>query len=282
MNISVVIPVGPGREKLLAYTLKGLSEQSVLPHEVILASNEPLAGIERPDNLTIRTVVSKQALNTGAVNRNRGAALARGEFLFFIDSEVVLNPETVAAYAEDLTEFPMRAIAGPYHKLGELSPDEDWHIFHSGKINFTALNRVAHIHAFNWTPGSALDRRLPWNIVRSKNLYCDYSKSLLLFGGNLIMHRNLFERAGGFWEELNMGEDGAFGVALCESGSVWSFEPRAFGYHIWHPIGAWHDWEPVRQKLMERFHSKPGQIGRMDTDWGWPWEEGRCSLPGSE
>jgi hypothetical protein len=179
--------------------------------------------------------------------------------------------------------FPMRAIAGPYHRLAKMTADEDWHVFHTKEINFGSLKRIVHVQAAMWADGSQLDRRLPWDIVSPKNLYCDYTKCLLLFGGNLIMHREVFERTGGFWEELNMGEDGAFGLALCESGSVWSFDRRALGYHVWHPIGAFHDWEPVRQKLMSRWHSKPGFIGEMNVNWGWGWEEAKgCVLPANE
>ena len=263
--LSVIIPVGPGRLEHLTWCLAFLEKQTYRDFEVLVVENagEDLSPAVREISRPIKILCQgQQAPNLGAVNRNAGAAMADSDFLLFLDVDVLLHPKALSYYAEDFRNFPMRAIAGPYHWTAPLEVVGDW----------DALSLIADEGIEKEKgPRVAFDTRLPWECVSPDSLYCDYYKSLMLLAGNMAIHRKVFQCAGGFWEDLSNGIDGAFGVALCQSGHVFSFDRRAVGYHLYHPAYEWVDFTETRQKLIERFHSDSSWIGQMK-NWGWPWQ----------
>lgn len=88
--ISVIIPTGD-ESKIPKSTLESIEQQKTA------------------DKFLIETITM-----TGPdvqVNRNRGAALARGDFLFFCDEDVTLHPQCLEIMYDALTEFPDASFA---------------------------------------------------------------------------------------------------------------------------------------------------------------------------
>jgi peptidoglycan/xylan/chitin deacetylase (PgdA/CDA1 family)/glycosyltransferase involved in cell wall biosynthesis len=145
--------------------------------------------------------------NAGAARaRNRGAALGRGEFLLFLDDDMLAAP--------DLLE-----------QLGRL---------HLGGADAV----LGHIPVAPGSPASFLSRGLEeWAASRLQRLR-DASAQLTagdLLTGQLSVRRSVFEALGGFDERFTAGgafggEDTDFGRRLFAAGYRVEFAPQAISY----------------------------------------------------
>lgn len=95
-QVSVVIPVGPGHERLVEIALDSLEAQTFRKWEAVLAWDAP--GEPTPDFLTaypyVRLAGQSQGAGAGAA-RNRGAAAARAPLLLFLDADDWLVPQAL-------------------------------------------------------------------------------------------------------------------------------------------------------------------------------------------
>jgi glycosyltransferase involved in cell wall biosynthesis len=220
--------------------------------------------------------------NLGAVNRNVGARLASGEFLLFIDSDVLLNPRALEYYAEDFTGFPNRAIAGPYHWCPPtpITPKDvrDWdtlsaRMFALLQKSKDEIRQTEAGKRFKLDHNIGMDTRKAWTCgAHQDDVYAgEYSKALELLSGNMAISAKVFWEVGGFWEEISRGIDGAFGLALAQSGHCWSMDPRTYGYHAYHDRHDFGELPDPFPKIIARFHTDQSWIGKMDRSKGWPW-----------
>ncbi|HVS12163.1 MAG TPA: glycosyltransferase, partial [Planctomycetota bacterium] len=113
-TLSVIVPFHDGADRLRA-CLSGLASSSA-EHELILvddASSDP-AAIELARSSGARYV--RLDTNRGpAVARNAGARIASGEILAFVDSDVVVQPDSLAKLRAVLTLEPdVGAVFGSY------------------------------------------------------------------------------------------------------------------------------------------------------------------------
>lgn len=272
MLISVIVPVGDGREANLANTLKALGNQLYRNFEVIVSHDGDSALVydvvkKFPDQDRAFYIRNQSlAPNLGAVNRNHGAKFAHGDFLVFVDSDVLLPPHALETYAEDFTNFPYRAIAGPYHWLPPMEDVEtkidNWEAFVSEAREAIAREATHGYHGHN----VGFDTRDVFEQEQGDILHNGYPRCLNLLSGNLAIHRALWQDAGGFWEKLSNGIDGAFSMALVQKGRVFSFDKRTEGWHQYHDRASWLNTEEVarsRKLIMDRFHSDQSWLGQM-------------------
>lgn len=105
-RVSVVIPVGPGHEKLVIDAVESVMSQTYPEWEIIVVNDtgkkwkegfaHPLAGAQ------YAKLIETNKVGTGAA-RNAGAKVAKGEFLVFLDADDMLLPpalEMFLAYHE--------------------------------------------------------------------------------------------------------------------------------------------------------------------------------------
>jgi GT2 family glycosyltransferase len=166
-----------------------------LAHEIILVDDgstdgtrEWLATLTDPP---FRVVLNEKNLGYAAAN-NRGAALARGEFLALLNNDLVLTP----GWIEPMLDLHARL--GPRAGLiGNVQLDA-----RTGALDHTGIfinhkGKPEHDH----TPSSALHRRIrKWRIVD------------LVSGACVLISRELWQKLGGFDSlYINGGED----VDLC-------------------------------------------------------------------
>lgn len=118
--ISVIIPVYNG-SKFLKRCLDALRQSAYQSYEIILvddASTDHSAAIGRAGGAKVLQL-SKQSGPAAA--RNYGAQQARGDVLFFVDADVLVQPESLTRIATDFTENPdVTAVFGSY----DLEPAE--------------------------------------------------------------------------------------------------------------------------------------------------------------
>jgi glycosyltransferase involved in cell wall biosynthesis len=281
--ISIIIPVGDGRDDNLDLCLYALRLQTYGDFEIVVAADgdHGVAGVlySHRNHIPITYYHRRRDThNLGAVNRNVGAKLARGQFLLFIDSDVVLNPRALEFYAEDFRDFPQRAIAGPYHWCAPMrvwrDDIQDWERFAAQAMDLmTKPKAELDPLGFKLNHNIGLDSRKAWTEgAHPEDVYsADYPRALMLLSGNMAISRQLFEYAGGFWEEISRGIDGAFGLALAEAGGSYSFDPRCYGLHLYHDRSDFAKLPDPLPKIIERFHQNPSRIGRMETGGTWPW-----------
>ena len=259
MSISVIIPVGAGREDNLRLALYGLSLQSYRDFEIVIVTND--------EKLELGYYVPNDKPNLGAVNRNRGVEIAKNDRLVFIDSDVVLHRDALLYYEEGFDNFENRAILGLYHWLPPMTVTEEdikeWDRFIGADLPLTKPPPYRHNVGRD-------GREQFFELTHQDRLYCDYKRSLSCLSGNMGISRACFEHAGGFDEELPRGVDGAFGMALCSAGHSWSYDKRIVGGHLYHER-----YMPAMEldpfpRIIARWHSDNSWIGKCT--WGKTWE----------
>jgi len=277
-TLSVVIPCGAGREENLRAVLYWLRFQTVQPKEVIVATNveiqREIFSLVPTCGVTWLRRGQPQERGSVAKNRNAGTASAIGTHLIFTDSDVILRPDALAHYKDAFTKFPNRAIAGLYHWLPPGVNPMRWEPTEEGfddgvEDAITGAVGKSFSHNVGW------DGRLQaFQTTHPDRMYCDYGRALGLLSGNMGISQKCFWGAGGYWEELDFCEDGAFGLALVQAGFNISFSKDVIACHMFHPrhpnIQALS--ERAMKLIIERFHNDDSWIGKMDTTGGAnPW-----------
>ncbi len=249
---SVVIPTC-NRLGNLAVTLQAIQNQSLSSgeFEVIVSDDASIDGTEDviadgmvdgrfPKFKYIRAF--KKELWNASRPRNFGAKVAErdSEFFVFLDSDVVLNPDALGHYLDDYRRNPDRVVIGPYdwlppQRVAPLDVTVRW----DQLINGT-LPRPESIRGGLGDIGPDM-RKASFNKAKSPDdLFGELFDGLACFGGNLMVPKRIFWKAGGYDENIFCGcEDGDFGLTLWEMGVKFSYDVRTQGYHVWHERSAY-------------------------------------------
>ena len=240
--ISVIIPCH-NRKKNVELALTALKIQS-LPKdkfEVIIVDDgsddktNELVDIFK-NELTLKYAwINKKIAWNASRPRNFGAKLAEQETeaYLFLDSDIILNCEALQYYWEDFQKNKDRVVIGPYNWLPpqKVSPKDIEERFDDivlGNLDrFQPPGRIGHV-------GQDV-RMVSFDKGTPDDLYNEIYDGLACFGGNLLVPRNIFWKAGGYDEETHCGlEDGEFGIRLWKHDVNFSFDKRCLGYHVWH------------------------------------------------
>ena len=237
--ISIVIPTlreGPFLERTLK-NFEGLQ----IPHELIITdggSTDETLDIAR--RYTEKIVIwGEQRRQTFGEAKNSGAALATGEFLVFIDADVII-PEPQKFFEEILK------------------------IFENNKLVATTVPLKPYIENRSWTD-SFFSAPLNWFYIISNNIFHSGNSS----GEFQMVRAEAFRKIVGFSEHLAAGEDNELFRQLATLGRTMSYwklcvrhslrRPHKLGwlrtYFIWiknglsvalHGRAAYKEWSVVR------------------------------------
>lgn len=120
--VSIVIPVY-NHATYVGQAVKSALAQTLAPLEVLVLDDGSTDGsaevVEAIKDPKLRLVRLEHAGAPAA--RNRGVAEAWGDFILWLDSDDVLEPGTIQAYAETLAEFPKAEVL--HGKLTVTYPD---------------------------------------------------------------------------------------------------------------------------------------------------------------
>ncbi len=207
--------IAHGRHEHLRRQQRSLTTGTRRPDDVVVVAMDDL-GL---DALTDGHVVHLDARPSGlplAAARNAGAraAIERGaEVLVFLDVDCLAGPDLVAAYDETVTAHPGTVWSGPVTYLPE-GTDE------------AGLDRPWLLDA----PHPARPAPRPGELVHGADPDLFWSLSFAL-------HREAWERAGGFCEEYAGygGEDTDFAQQATARGLDLGWVGGARTYHQWHP-----------------------------------------------
>lgn len=239
-KISIVIPTlreGPFLER----TLKNFDTLTI-PHEIIITdggSNDETLEVARKYTNKI-TVWEDPRRQTFGEAKNSGAALAKGEFIVFIDADVII-PEPQKFFEELLPYFEKHP-----KLLGTTAP----------------LKPFIENHSF---ADAFFSAPLNWFYIISNNIFHSGNSS----GEFQMVRAEAFRKIGGFTEHLAAGEDNEMFRQLAAHGRTMSYwklcvrhslrRPHKLGwlktYSIWinngisvaiHKKAAYKEWTVVR------------------------------------
>jgi glycosyltransferase involved in cell wall biosynthesis len=176
---SFVVPVRNG-EKTLAETLHSLLEQTSPDFEILVVDNASTDGTRAVARRFhgVRYVYCGKPGRSRA--RNRGAARARGEYLAFVDADVILDPDWLANVDRELARIPFDAIATRIEPIASRS---------------SALDHYRHFFGHWKSQGTFLS-------VRSRR-----GAHPLINTAACAIAKSAFLRVGGFDESLRRHED---------------------------------------------------------------------------
>lgn len=210
MKISYVIPAY-NEEKYIGQCVRSILDQShAADFEVIVVDNnskDRTAEIVRTQFPEARLV--REARQGMTVARNRGAKESTGDFLVFFDADVVVPLNWEGRMLEHFSrELKLVGLSGPY-RFYDLPQKYKFVEF----ISFRILQPFV---------GEFLLRKV-------------FKKGALWNGGNLAVKKNIFDRVGGFAEDIVFyGEDSDLArkmikegdIAFLQSAWVWSSARR--------------------------------------------------------
>ncbi|MGF1518693.1 MAG: glycosyltransferase family 2 protein [Nodosilinea sp.] len=113
LSISVIIPVHNGGESFRR-CLASLRQSSRQPDEVIVVADGDTDGSWEVAKTFGARVFRYDAAGGPARARNRGAAMAQGDILFFVDADVTLSQDTILSVEAAFKDVTLAALIGSY------------------------------------------------------------------------------------------------------------------------------------------------------------------------
>lgn len=137
--ISVIIPIY-GRLHLLQTTLNSLLHQTNQNFEVVIVDD----GNDQPIQLKryhtpLKTKLLRQKHTGANVARNFGAKAATGNFLLFLDADIILTPEALESFQQTLEAHPEASYVYSSFKFG-------FKTFKLWPFNAEKLRQMPYIH----------------------------------------------------------------------------------------------------------------------------------------
>ena len=197
------------RGESLARMLEELAAQSVERgrFEVVVVddgSKDPAAPFAKPFEDRVNVRVIRQANGGVAAARQRGAREARGRILCFLDDDMVLHPEYLAAHLAVHGDRADRVV------MGRLRADAN----------------IAEMPLFERFFAHMLERFADeWTSGKTK-LRGDW-----LYTGNVSMPKELFLQVGGFDADFRRIEDAELGVRLEKAGAEFLCTNEGYSIH---------------------------------------------------
>ena len=229
-SISVIV-VNYQRAKSLDLCLWGLEQQTV-PYELIVTDDGSTDESARVAVHHQATLITAPHQDWGiAPARWRGAQVATGDLLVFVDSDVVLAPWSLEAYRVAYMRNPNRALGGYCKFLPAMEiTTPEWTRLWQEDYEKVELNQ-GHI-AISKDPREAKGQMY---------LFADpdqtWPQPFSLISCNMAVPRHVYEDVGGWNRTLTgRGEDGEFSLRLALAGHQFSYLIEAQGVHLAHPV----------------------------------------------
>lgn len=235
-NVSLIVTTY-NRPEALNAVLRSIQRQSIPPHETIIVDDGSDAHTEKiiaqyNDNIrNLRHIWQEdQGFRAGRV-RNLGIAFAQGDYLIFVDGDMILHPQFVVDHIKQAQKGQF--IQGTRITLGAKATERYLHNpFTIRFYHFNHLKRIKYSIRSVW-----LSKLFSKNIV---------DKPLRIHGCNQSFWKQDLLRVNGFDERYHeySGEDGDICARLLASGIV---ELRlrflALAFHLYHDPNA--NWSKI-------------------------------------
>jgi len=183
------------------------------------------------DRLTIHYLYAPDQGYRVAAARNRGASIAIGDILVFIDSDVLLEPTALERHRDRHARGTDLVVIGRREEFRDVETRGEWIANRLGEA--VREGRLREVCREIGLAGDLRDGkyREMGDLTSSP---CPWS---VFFTNNVSVGRVCFNRVGGFDEDfISWGiEDVELGYRLWRNGCRFEYEPEALGYHHPHP-----------------------------------------------
>jgi glycosyltransferase involved in cell wall biosynthesis len=210
--ISVVIPVGPGHERLVGDALDSLEAQTFRRWEAIVVWDQPSAPPKSLKNCYPYVRWAETGGNRGAgASRNAGRLQARAPFLVFLDADDYLHPDAFTDFVDAwnkqegivYSDYVGRAIIGD---VGALAPALRERVYqHDGKTG----EAVIGYRAAEYDVGRAQEQPDPANPYLWCNVTC-------------LVPVAWHDEIGGFDERMRSWEDVDYHWRMAKAGKCYT------------------------------------------------------------
>lgn len=200
MRLSIIIPARE-EEATIARTIAQFKHALSIPHEIIVSdarSHDRTVAVARETAHVV--VVFDGERHTAGIGRNDGTKVARGEYLAFVDADVVI-PDPEAFFARALAHFEDERVVGVCGPQRAQPAVETW----ADRLSFGLLN---------------LTLRIQNNLLHKGEAS----------GKFMLVRRSAFDMVHGFREDLVTREDGDFFYRLSRVGRT-IYDPSLLVYH---------------------------------------------------
>lgn len=206
MNLSIVIPTYNGSHKILN-ALHALESQTFQDFETIVVidgSTDDTVGKLKEYNTTLKSLTVVHQENKGrSVVRNTGVVCAKGEFVLFMDDDMRFEPNVVEEHVNFHQKNQNAILVG--NQIEEYSKlTSDFQFFKA------YLSR-------KWTSDIGA------TLTKMENPF--------ITAAHCSLPKELFEKLGGFDEQLTDAEDYDLAVRAKEIGVDIYFNPTLIGWH---------------------------------------------------
>jgi len=297
MFLSVIIPAW-NRLEHLRLVLRALEKQTDLNFEVVISDDGSTDGTKEYfeshpvykfkvnyvwNGEHTQTYKQCKARNNGVRNSSEHSSA-----YLFLDSDVLLEPNTIAKYKKCYKKNPNRVIAGMYDWGVPMEITENDIINHYQDIFDEKLPSIPDAQPHGML-GQDI-RNESFMATEPDELHWDMGTYLGCFGGNLLVPRHIFMDTAKMQQKLNPKfnkdefcgydewytapvEDGDFGLTLRACEWPVSLNKEIRGYHMWHPrnIGEIQNLSAENVKYLDEKHRLNVQA-ETDTvhrqDWG--------------
>lgn len=236
-SISILIPTHD-RGHNLRKTLSVLMKQTYRDFEVIVSDDASTDGTNSLINEFYNRLPSLKYIYSNvrptwdcARPRNIALKIATGELIIILDSDILLTEKALEYYWEDYQANKERIILGRYDWLKDNFYDEKYLL--ENEINGIFTGNPERILMPEY-------RQSPFENQPVTALFYSYPHALNCLGGNIGIPRAIFDKLGVFDEEMQMVEDGDFGIRSWKQQIPKSYDNRIRGWHLSHAV------DPVR------------------------------------
>lgn len=233
-TVSVVIPAF-GSQATLDLTLASLSRQTypaeLLEVIVVDDGSEPALTLPkiRPERTTLLRLEDSRRDGWGRSNALRyGAAHSSGKIIHWLDADMVVYPEHVAAQARWQHVLPYAVTLG-YKRFVDPDVHQPWP---SAETVAQSWDRGAPGDLFGGDPGEPHDYVERYLAQTDQLRAADHHAYKVHVGATAALSRELYDATGGLDPELRLGEDTEFGYRLAQAGAVFIPEPLARSWHL--------------------------------------------------
>jgi GT2 family glycosyltransferase len=211
VRISCIIPT-LNRGRVLCDTVAMLLAQSYAAHEIIIVDQTPEPDEETQRALTVWNEGGKirwlrQREPNASKARNIGAVAATGDVLLFLDDDIRIKPDFLAAYAETFQRTNAVGVAGQVLEDDAKEVDQ--------------------------LPPKAFDLETGWLYFR-KN-YSKECETSFMISCNAAVRRDVFLAVGGMDENYIKGayrEETDFAMRFLRAGHRFYYSPKCSIYHL--------------------------------------------------
>ncbi|AOK15024.1 MULTISPECIES: glycosyltransferase family 2 protein [Burkholderia cepacia complex] len=231
MSLSVIVPAH-SKAPRLALTLAGLAGQSGCGDvELVIVADNATPAVRQ----VIAAAPPARVVETPGVGRaaarNAGATVARGEWLVFVDDDILVQADFLACHRSAQAEQPGLVHGMLRELIGLLRVDDPA----LGGPSCPPIDAAA-LRAGCWSPGAA---RAVANPLEQAAEHAEAARWpwLACAGANLSVPRATWLASGGFDEAYGTRwgmEDIDFAFRLWASGVPVRLAPQARGYHMSH------------------------------------------------